>query len=188
MPLKPKDLTAAGLVQFPTVIGGDVPVVNLDGVRRGPTGPRRADAGQHLSRQDHQMERSGDRQAQPERQAAVAGDRRRASLRRLGHDLHLHQLSVEGEPGLEVEGRREHRRRMAGRHRRARATKASRTTSTQANGVDRLCRIRLRAAEQDDVGRHDQRRGQEGSAERRGVPGRRGERRLGEVATTITSF
>ena len=32
MPLEPKDLTASGLIQFPTVVGGDVPVVNLDGV------------------------------------------------------------------------------------------------------------------------------------------------------------
>ena len=35
MPLEPKDLTASGLVQFPTVIGGDVPVVNLDGIGPG---------------------------------------------------------------------------------------------------------------------------------------------------------
>ena len=32
MPLEPKDLQASGLIQFPTVIGGDVPVVNLEGV------------------------------------------------------------------------------------------------------------------------------------------------------------
>ena len=32
MPLEPKDLTASGLIQFPTVVGGDVPVVNLDGI------------------------------------------------------------------------------------------------------------------------------------------------------------
>ncbi|HZZ61720.1 MAG TPA: phosphate ABC transporter substrate-binding protein PstS [Roseiarcus sp.] len=32
MPLEPKDLNAAGLVQFPTVVGGSVPVLNLDGV------------------------------------------------------------------------------------------------------------------------------------------------------------
>src|SRR5437660_5879285 len=31
MPLKPEDLTKSGLVQFPTVVGGDVPVVNRDG-------------------------------------------------------------------------------------------------------------------------------------------------------------
>jgi phosphate transport system substrate-binding protein len=35
MPLKPEDLTKSGLVQFPTVVGGDVPVVNLDGVKPG---------------------------------------------------------------------------------------------------------------------------------------------------------
>jgi phosphate transport system substrate-binding protein len=35
MPLKPEDLTQAGLMQFPTVIGGDVPVVNLKGIKPG---------------------------------------------------------------------------------------------------------------------------------------------------------
>ena len=35
MPLKPEELSKAGLVQFPTVIGGDVPVVNLEGVKSG---------------------------------------------------------------------------------------------------------------------------------------------------------
>src|SRR3984885_14199558 len=33
MPLEPKDLMASGLVQFPTVVGGDVPVVYLDGIK-----------------------------------------------------------------------------------------------------------------------------------------------------------
>jgi len=32
MPLKPEELDKAGLLQFPTVIGGDVPIVNLKGV------------------------------------------------------------------------------------------------------------------------------------------------------------
>ena len=43
MPLKPEDLDKDGLLQFPTVIGGDVPVVNLEGVKPGElklTGPR----------------------------------------------------------------------------------------------------------------------------------------------------
>jgi phosphate transport system substrate-binding protein len=35
MPLEPKQLAASGLVQFPTVVGGDVPVVNLPGVKPG---------------------------------------------------------------------------------------------------------------------------------------------------------
>jgi phosphate transport system substrate-binding protein len=35
MPLKPEELAKSGLVQFPTVVGGDVPVVNIDGVKSG---------------------------------------------------------------------------------------------------------------------------------------------------------
>jgi phosphate transport system substrate-binding protein len=35
MPLKPEDVKASGLVQFPTVIGGDVPVINLEGLKPG---------------------------------------------------------------------------------------------------------------------------------------------------------
>jgi phosphate transport system substrate-binding protein len=35
MPLKPEDLKAAGLVQFPMIIGGVVPVVNVQGVQAG---------------------------------------------------------------------------------------------------------------------------------------------------------
>lgn len=35
MPLKPDDLAASGLIQFPTVMGGVVPVVNVKGVQPG---------------------------------------------------------------------------------------------------------------------------------------------------------
>jgi phosphate transport system substrate-binding protein len=35
MPLKPEELDKAGLMQFPTVIGGDVPVVNVKGIAPG---------------------------------------------------------------------------------------------------------------------------------------------------------
>ena len=35
MPLKPEDLKAAGLLQFPMIIGGVVPVVNVKGVGTG---------------------------------------------------------------------------------------------------------------------------------------------------------
>jgi phosphate transport system substrate-binding protein len=35
MPLSPADVEKSGLVQFPTVVGGDVPVVNLEGVKPG---------------------------------------------------------------------------------------------------------------------------------------------------------
>jgi phosphate transport system substrate-binding protein len=45
-PLRPEELSAAGLLQFPIVVGGVVPVVNLDGIRPGQlrlTGPVLAD-------------------------------------------------------------------------------------------------------------------------------------------------
>jgi phosphate transport system substrate-binding protein len=35
MPLRPEQLNKDGLIQFPTVIGGDVPVVNLEGIKSG---------------------------------------------------------------------------------------------------------------------------------------------------------
>src|SRR5665811_638904 len=35
MPLKPEDLQSAGLMQFPAIIGGIVPVVNIEGVAPG---------------------------------------------------------------------------------------------------------------------------------------------------------
>ena len=46
MPLKAEDLQAAGLTQFPAIIGGVVPVVNIDGIAAGAlklTGPVLAD-------------------------------------------------------------------------------------------------------------------------------------------------
>ena len=128
-PLKGEDLEKYGLVQFPMVMGGIVPVVNLDGVKPGELVARRADARQDLPRRDQELGRPGDREAQPERQAAEAGDRHRASLGRLGHDLQLRLLPRRGQPGLEVQGRRQHRA-CSGRPASApRATKASPTTS-----------------------------------------------------------
>jgi len=35
MPLDPKELEKLGMIQFPIVIGGVVPVVNIDGVKPG---------------------------------------------------------------------------------------------------------------------------------------------------------
>ena len=42
MPLKPEELKEAGLIQFPTVMGGVVPVVERQGRRAGPAEARRA--------------------------------------------------------------------------------------------------------------------------------------------------
>ena len=100
-PLKGEDLDKHGLIQFPTVMGGIVPVVNLDGIKPGELvldGPTLAKIflGEIKTWDD-----AGDQEAQPERQAAEPGDRHRASLGRLGHDLQLRLLPGRGQPGLE---------------------------------------------------------------------------------------
>ena len=73
MPLKPEELTRTGSIQFPTVIGGDRAggQSRRHQVRR--TQARRSDACQDLPRRDQDLERSGDPEAQPQREAAVAG-------------------------------------------------------------------------------------------------------------------
>ena len=58
MPLKPEDVAKNGLVQFPIINGGVVPVRQSAGHQAGRTDARRPDARQDLSRRDHQVERS----------------------------------------------------------------------------------------------------------------------------------
>ena len=114
-PLKAEQLEKDGLVQWPMVMGAIVPVVNLEGIKPGELVLRRRNARRHLSRQDQEVGRCGDRQAQSEAEAADRRHHRGAPFRRFGHHLQLHRLSVEGERRLEVQGRHRHRGRMAGR-------------------------------------------------------------------------
>ena len=62
--------------------------------------PGRSDPGQDLPRRDQVVEPRGAAQAQSEREAAVAADHRGAPLRRFRHDLRLHGLPLQDEPGL----------------------------------------------------------------------------------------
>ena len=85
-PLTDEELKKDGLIQFPTVIGGVVPVVNIQGVTPGQmrlSGKVLGDI--YLGKVD-EVERSGDHRAESGRQAAGCGDRRRAPRRRIGHD------------------------------------------------------------------------------------------------------
>ena len=52
-PLTPEELAAAGLGQFPSAIGGVVPVVNVRRHRAGQAAPDRPAARRHLPRQGH---------------------------------------------------------------------------------------------------------------------------------------
>jgi len=117
MPLKAADLDMHGLVQFPTVIGGVVAVVNVEGIKAGGLildGPTLAKIflGEIKSWNNAAL-----RKLNPSVKAAVAGNCRGTSLRRLRHDLRLHRLSRQDERGLEVQGRSDHLRRLARRHR-----------------------------------------------------------------------
>ena len=114
-PLPPADLNSHGLLQFPTVIVGITPVVNLRGVTPGEmhlTGPVLAEIylGNIKRWTDPRIMRlnPGKRFPQP-------ADHRGAPFRRVGYDLPLHLVSEGGQPGLGLQGRRERQRAMADR-------------------------------------------------------------------------
>ncbi len=79
---------------------------HLDHQHEHPLGhavPRWADPGQDLRRPDHQVERQGDQGPQPaDRQPAEPDDHAGLSLRRVGHDVHLHLVPQQGQLHLGV--------------------------------------------------------------------------------------
>ena len=75
-----------------------------------------------------------------------------APVGRVGHDLHLGRLPVEGVAGVEEQGRRRHVGELAGRRRRQRQRRRRRPRQADARR-DRLRRADLRAAEQDQLRR-----------------------------------
>ena len=77
-------------MDLPMVVGPIAVVYNVDGVE-GPAA-RRPDPGQDLRRQDHQVERPGDRGAELRRDAAVHRDPDGAPLGLVRHHRQLHQV------------------------------------------------------------------------------------------------
>ena len=89
-PLKGADLTKDGLIQFPTVMGGVVPAVNIAGVEPGKL---------KLSGEIIAQIYMGDikKWNDPKIVALNAGEHQPGlPLGRLGHDLRVHRLSLEG--------------------------------------------------------------------------------------------
>ena len=117
-PLSGAELEKNGLVQFPTVMGGIVPVVNLDGITPGQIVLDGQTHRENLSRRNHRLERRGNSEAQSAAEAAFRRHRRRLPLGRIGHDVRLDELSLEGQPRLQIEDRFQHLRAVPGRHRR----------------------------------------------------------------------
>ena len=104
-PLTDKERAAGGdLIQWPMVMGGIVPVVNLDGIKANDltldgTALAKIFLGEIKTWDDAAIEalESGC-------QAAVRRDCGRSPLRRIGHHLQLHGLPVEGQRRLEIQG------------------------------------------------------------------------------------
>ena len=66
-PLKGAELDKFGLMQFPMVMGGIVPVVNIDGIKPGELGPRRSDARRDFRRHGEDLGRRRDQETQSRR-------------------------------------------------------------------------------------------------------------------------
>ena len=134
-PLKPDDLAAGGLLQFPTVVGGVVPVMNLPGIKPGEvriTGPILADIYRGIRKNwnDPVIASFNPGVKLPNLPITVV---HRSG--RLGHHLPVHQLS--GHEGAAL-GRRTRGQRFgeAGRPASAaRATTASPPSSSRRPGA-----------------------------------------------------
>ena len=153
MPLKPEELEKAGLMQFPADHrrrrAGREPRRRRSRAQLKLTGPVLADI--YLGK----IKKWNDK-AIADLNAGVKlpdeNDHGRAPLRRLGHDVPLHRLPVEGERRVEGQGRREHGGGVAGRRGRQ-GQRRRRLVRAAHQGRDRLRRVRLRQAEQDGARR-----------------------------------
>ena len=148
-PLTDEELAKDGLIQFPTVIGGVVPVVNIKGITPGQmklTGAVLGDIylGKITKWNDPAITALNPGVPLPD--AAIAAVRRADGS---GTTLHLHQLPVEGQRRVEDQGRRRHGGELAGRRRRQGQRRRLRLRAAPAE-LDRLRRVRLRQAEQDE--------------------------------------
>ena len=150
MPMKPEELEKAGLMQFPAIIGGIVPVVNVEGVAPGAlklTGPVLADIylGKIKTWDDKAI--TALNAALKLRAEPITVVRRSDGSR---HDVQLHRLPLEGEPRMEGKSRLGHRGCVA-RRRRRQGQRGCRLVRAAHQGLDRLRRIRVRQEEHDDA-------------------------------------
>ena len=101
----------------------------------------------HLPRPGQEVERSAHRADQPGRDPARRQHHPGLPLGRLGHDQHLHRLPLERLARVEVVARHGHDRELAGRPGRQ-GQRGRRRDREAGRELDRLCRVRLRQAEQ----------------------------------------
>jgi ABC-type phosphate transport system substrate-binding protein len=92
-------------MQFPTVIGGVVPVINVAGVKPGQLKLTGAVLGDIYLGKVTKWNDPAITALNPGVTLPDADDLHRAPRRRFGHQLHLHELPVQGQRRLEGQGR-----------------------------------------------------------------------------------
>ena len=117
-PLKFEQLEKDGLVQWPMVMGAIVPVVNLEGIKPGELVLSGEVLGDIYLGKIKKWDDAAIAKLNPKLKLPVDAHHRGPPLRRFGHHLQLHRLSLQGQRRVEVQGRFRHRGRMAGRRRR----------------------------------------------------------------------
>ena len=164
----------AGCVQIPWALSATSIMYNLPGLNciLRMTGPILA---KHLPRRDHELERPGDHEDQPEVHPAEHEDHAGLPLRQLRHDVQLHRLPLGRQPDLEVEARRRRQRAVADRASARGGSSGVSGVLTKTRGRDRLRRRRLRAEEQDPLRLGAERVRQVRDAGPARHPGRRGD-------------
>ena len=178
MPLKVDQLEKDGLAQWPMIMGAIVPVVNIEGVKAGDMvldGETLANIylGKITKWDDPAIKKLNPKLTLPSDAIAVV-HRADGSGTTFNFTDYLSKVSAD----WKSQGRLRHRGRMAGRRRRQGQRRRFRQYRPDQE-LDRLCRIRLRQAEQADLHRAGQQGRQDRGADQRSLPGGRFQRRLG---------
>jgi ABC-type phosphate transport system substrate-binding protein len=181
MPLSVVDLDTDGLLQFPMLTAGVVPVVNLDGIKPGDLvldglTLARIFLGEIKSWNDAAIRKLNPSAKLPSQAIAVV-HRSDGS----GTTFVFTDYLGQGEPGLAVESRIDYRRRLAGRHRRQ-GQRRRRRQRCPDQGCNRLRRICLCQAEQAHLCQAAEQGWQGGCAHHRVVQRRCRQRELGGSA------
>ncbi len=182
-PLKGEDLDKHGLVQFPMVMGGIVPVANLDGIKAGDLvidGPTLAKIflGEIKTWDDAAIKNLNPSVKLPSQAIAVV-HRSDGSGTTFNFAYYLAEVSADWKSKVGVNTSVQWPVGIG-----AKGNEGVANNVAQTKGCDRLCRVRLRTAEQADLHQDDQQGGQDGHSDLGGLPGGCCECRL-EVATRL---
>ena len=179
MPLKPEELSKNGLIQFPTVIGGDIPVVNLQDIKSGDLrldGPTLAKIflGEIKTWNDPTIQKLNPSAKLPS-QAIVVVHRSDGSGTTFIWTDYLSKVSADWKSKVGANTSVEWPVGIG-----AKGNEGVANNVAQHQGLDRLRRVRLCQAEQADHSEHDQQGRQDCQPECKVIPGRCGKCRLGE--------